>query len=118
MKKLSDYKGEDTDYANLNGSHPYTAWRPVIAIGKIAVESEWGNVGDPASSDLGRSMFGVISVDGYRLSYDFYMIDPDNGSHVLYDKLRVLKTSAPSTPKAGLRIKISKNSQTPGIPLL
>ena len=87
--------GEGTEYANLNGSHPYSAWRPVIAIGKIAVASKWGNVGDPASSDLSRSMFGVIRVDGQHLSYDFYMIDPDNGSHVLYDKLRILKTPAP-----------------------
>ena len=37
-------------------------------------------------------MFGVIRIDGNRLSHDFYMIDPDNGSHVLYDKLRIYKT--------------------------
>ena len=99
--------GEGTDYANLDGAHPYTAWRPIIAIGKIAVASQWGNVGDPASSDLGRSMFGVIRVDGNRLSYDFYMIDPDNGSHVLYDKLRIYKTSGgPGGGPGGLRVNV------------
>ena len=100
--------GEDsgTNYANLGGTHPYTAWRPVIAIGKIAVDSKWGKVGDPASSDLGRSMFGVLRIDGNRLSYDFYMIDPDDGSHVLYDKLRIQKEKAPTPPKTGIALKL------------
>ena len=90
--------GEGTAYANLDGAHPYTAWTPVIAIGKIAVASRWGNVGDPASSDLGRSMFGVLRIDGYQLSYDFYMVDSADGSHVLYDKLRIQKTPSPEKP--------------------
>ena len=38
-------------------------------------------------------MFGVIRVDGCRLSYDFYVVDLD-GSSALYDTLRILKTSA------------------------
>ena len=99
--------GEGTEYANLDGTHPYNASVPVIAIGKIAVESKWGNVGDPASSDLSRSMFGVIRVDGYRLSYDFYMIDPDDGSHVLYDKLRIHKTGGKTI---SLRCSLTKKS--------
>ena len=100
--------GEGTEYANLGGAHPYTAWRPVIAIGKIAVASKWGNVGDPASSDLSRSMFGVLRIDGNRLSYDFYMIDPANGSHVLYDKLRILKQTGPGgPPKSGFAMSIA-----------
>ena len=99
--------GEGTEYANLGGAHPYNAWVPVIAIGKIAVASKWGNVGDPASSDLSRSMFGVIRVDGNRLSYDFYMIDPDDGSHVLYDKLRIHKTGGKTI---GLRCSLTKKS--------
>ena len=99
--------GEGTEYANLDGTHPYNASVPVIAIGKIAVESKWGNVGDPASSDLSRSMFGVIRVDGYRLSYDFYMIDPDDGSHVLYDKLRIQKTGGKTI---SLRCSLTKKS--------
>ena len=97
--------GEGTEYANPNGTHPYTARTPVIAIGKIAVASKWGNVGDPASSDLGRSMFGVLRIDGNHLSYDFYMIDSDDGSHVLYDKLRILKQTGPAGP-GGLRLNI------------
>jgi hypothetical protein len=109
--------GEGTDYANLGGAHPYTAWRPVIAIGKIAVTSRWGNVGDPASSDLGRSMFGVLRVDGHRLSYDFYMIDPDNGSHVLYDKLRIYKTSGgPGGGPGGLRVSIVQSASGAAVP--
>ncbi|MBR3222682.1 MAG: metallophosphoesterase family protein [Kiritimatiellae bacterium] len=101
--------GEGTEYANLDGAHPYNEWTPIIAIGKIAVASKWGNVGDPASSDLGRSMFGVIRVDGYRLSYDFYMIDSDDGSHVLYDKLRVSKTPPSGASSTGLHISLSQN---------
>ena len=109
--------GEGTDYANLDGAHPYTAWRPVIAIGTIAVASQWGNVGDPASSDLGRSMFGVIRVDGNRLSYDFYMIDPDNGSHVLYDKLRINKTSGgPGGGPGGLRVNVVQGGSEAAAP--
>ena len=106
--------GEGTAYANLDGAHPYTAWRPVIAIGKIAVASRWGTVGDPASSDLGRSMFGVIRVDGYHLSYDFYMIDSETGSHVLYDKLRILKQSEPaSPPKGNFRLSFVQTERKP-----
>ena len=97
--------GEGTAYASLNGTHPYTARIPVIVIGKIAVSSKWGNVGDPASSDLGRSMFGVLRIDGNRLSYDFYMIDSADGSHVLYDKLRILKQTGPAGP-GSLRLNI------------
>ena len=85
--------GEATTWANLDGAKPYTTRSPLIMIGKIAVDSKWGNVGDPASSDLGRSMFGVINIDGPRLSYDFYMVDSTDGSHVLYDKLRIVKTA-------------------------
>ena len=50
-------------------------------------------------------MFGVLRVDGRRLSYDFYMIDPANGSHVLYDKLRILKQTGPGGP-GGLRMSV------------
>ena len=107
--------GEGTEYANLDGAHPYTTWRPVIAIGKIAVASKWGNVGDPASSDLSRSMFGVLRVDGNRLSYDFYMIDPANGSHVLYDKLRILKQTGPGGP-GGLRLSLVQGGSEGNIP--
>ena len=101
--------GEGTDYANLDGSHPYTNRYPRIAIGKIAVNSKWGQAGDAASSDLGRSMFGILRVDGRCLSYDFYMVDPADGSHVLYDKLRIRKTPAPSTK--GLVLKVVHNEQ-------
>ena len=99
--------GEGTDYANLDGAHPYTNRYPRIAIGKIAVDSKWGHVGDAASSDLGRSMFGIIHVDGRCLAYDFYMIDPDDGSHALYDKLRIRKTTVPGM--SGLMLKVVDN---------
>ena len=106
--------GEGTDYANLGGAHPYTARSPIIAIGKIAVDSEWGNVGDPASSDLSRSMFGVIRVDGYHLSYDFYMIDSEKGTHVLYDKLRILKHPGPAgPPKGSFRLSLVQAERNP-----
>ena len=104
--------GEGTEYANPGGSHPYTAWTPIIAIGKIAVDSKWGSVGDPASSDLSRSMFGVLRVDGYRLSYDFYMIDSTDGTHVLYDKLRILKKVEPAGP-GGLRMSVVQAERKP-----
>ena len=99
--------GEGTDYANLDGSHPYTNRYPRIAIGKIAVNSKWGQAGDAASSDLGRSMFGIMRVDGRCLSYDFYMVDSSDGSHVLYDKLRIRKTPVPATN--GFVLKIVNN---------
>ena len=109
--------GEGTAYANLDGAHPYTAWTPVIAIGKIAVSSKWGNVGAPASSDLGRSMFGVLRIDGNHLSYDFYMIDSTDGSHVLYDKLRILKQTGPAGSD-GLRLNIVQGGSEATTPRL
>ena len=113
--------GEGIEYANLGGPHPYTAWTPIIAIGKIAVASKWGNVGDPASSDLSRSMFGVLRIDGNHLSYDFYMIDSDDGSHVLYDKLRIRKQTGPAGPgggPGGLRMSIVQSGSDATTPRL
>ena len=109
--------GEGTDYANLDGAYPYTNRSPLIVIGKIAVASKWGNVGDPASSDLGRSMFGVLRIDGNHLSYDFYMMDSADGSHVLYDKLRILKQTGPAGP-GGLRMSIVQGSSETATPRL
>ena len=61
-----------------------------IVTGTLAVDSKWGHKGDPSSVDLPLSMFGIIRVDGRRLSYDFFVVDPD-GSHGLFDKLRIAK---------------------------
>jgi hypothetical protein len=62
-------------------------------------------------------MFGVLRVDGHRLSYDFYMIDPDNGSHVLYDKLRIYKTSGgPGGGPGGLRVSIVQSASGAAVP--
>jgi hypothetical protein len=52
-------------------------------------------------------MFGIIHVDGRCLAYDFYMIDPDDGSHALYDKLRIRKTTVPGM--SGLMLKVVDN---------
>ena len=55
-------------------------------------------------------MFGILRVDGRCLSYDFYMVDPADGSHVLYDKLRIRKPPVPG-PK-GLVLKVVNNEST------
>ena len=52
-------------------------------------------------------MFGILHVDGRCLSYDFYMVDPVDGSHVLYDKLRIRKTPVPGTK--GFVLKVVNN---------
>ena len=94
--------GENAEYADTDPGNPksYVNRLVRIMIGKIAVDSKWRSVGDPASSDLPLSMFGVMRVDGRRLSYDFYVVDLD-GSHVLYDKLRIHKSSVPAGPAKG-----------------
>lgn len=98
--------GENADYAAPTGSKSYSNRLFRIMVGKMAVNSKWGNAGDPSSSDLPHSMFGVIRIDGLRLSYNFYMVDSD-GSHVLYDKLRILKTE----PPRGFSIKVVASSE-------
>ena len=100
--------GELAAYAASTGPKSYVNRLFRIMIGKIAVNSKWGNAGDPASSDLPHSMFGVIRIDGRRLSYDFYMVD-DNGSHVLYDKLRISKTPPSGASSSGFRINLSQS---------
>ena len=92
--------GENASYAASTGTKSYVNRLFRIMVGKIAVNSKWANAGDPSSSDLPHSMFGVIRIDGLRLSYDFYMVD-DDGSQVLYDKLRILKTASSGGTSAG-----------------
>ena len=85
--------GENAAFAASSGEKSFKNRAYRIEIGSISVDSKWGRRGDDASSDFPRSMFGVIRVDGCRLSYDFYIVDLD-GSSALYDTLRILKTSA------------------------
>ena len=83
--------GENGDFAASSGEKSFRNRKHRIEIGRLEVDSKWGRRGDAASVDLPRSMFGVIRVDGMRLAYDFFVVDLD-GSHVLYDKLRIMKT--------------------------
>ena len=102
--------GENSAYADSTGPKSYINRIFRIMIGKMAVTSKWRNAGEPASADLPRSMFGVIRIDGHYLSYDFYMVALD-GSHVLYDKLRIRKTRASSgIAQRGTRVKVAHGS--------
>ena len=83
--------GENQEFAASTGAKSFKNRAHRIEIGRLAVDSKWGRKGDDASVDLPRSMFGVIRVDGLRLSYDYYVVDLD-GSHALFDTLRILKT--------------------------
>ena len=82
--------GENVKFASSTGEKSFKNRLHKIEIGKLALDSKWGKKGDDASCDLPNSMFGVIKIDGLRLSYDFYVVEKD-GSSVLFDKLRILK---------------------------
>ena len=82
--------GENVKFAMSTGESSYRNRAYRIVTGTLAVDSKWGHKGDPSSVDLPLSMFGIIRVDGRRLSYDFFVVDPD-GSHGLFDKLRIAK---------------------------
>ncbi|MDD4018476.1 MAG: metallophosphoesterase [Kiritimatiellae bacterium] len=82
--------GENVKFACPTGTVSYSKRAYRIETGTLAVDSKWGRKGDAASADLPRSMFGVLHVEGRRLSYDWYVVEQD-GTYELYDKLRVAK---------------------------
>ena len=61
-----------------------------VATGAVNVDSRLAQVGDDASADTGRSMFGVLRIDGNRLVYSFYTVERD-GSANLYDAFGIVK---------------------------
>ena len=92
---------EEPDYPDVDGPKSYTKRDPKIVMGKVAVKSDYFEIGHDASSDFhqfssasdgskGRQTFGILKVVGDRLSYDFYVAEED-GSVTLIDKLRVMK---------------------------
>ena len=87
---------EEPDYPTADGSKSYTRRDPKIVMGKVVVDSKYRSVGDEATGDFhdksaaGVQMFGILKVNGDRLSYDFYVAEED-GTVTLIDKLRVMK---------------------------
>ena len=88
--------GENDSYASITGANSYDSGRYYkFAAGKLALDSAWGSKGDDASRDLAASMFGVLTVDGDTLAYDWYAVNLDGQTEpVHYDALRVTKASA------------------------
>ena len=87
---------EEPEYPTADGAKSYTRRDPKIVMGKVVVDSKYRSVGDEATGDFhdkslaGFQMFGILKVDGDRLSYDFYVAEED-GTVTLFDKLRVMK---------------------------
>ncbi len=81
--------GENTEYAQSNGERSYTNRQYKVAVSSVSVQSEYFDIGDAASADLGVTMFGVLSVDGRQLVYDFYAVDACEA--VLIDRLAIAK---------------------------
>ena len=67
-----------------------------IAMDTVKVKSSYASVGADASKDVGQPMFGVVTVDGDTLAYDWYVAA--NGQPTLFDTLRISKTP-PEPPK-------------------
>ena len=83
--------GEDEKgYSKNTGDYSYTRRDPVIAIGTAAVASSYKNLGEYASGDFAKQMFGVLKIKGDTLAYDFYVAEED-GTATLVDKLRICK---------------------------
>ena len=82
--------GELSQYADRGGARSYTNRVLKVVTGKVAVDSPYAKKGDDASADVGRQMFGVLRVNGGRLTYDFYVANAD-GTATLYDFLGIFK---------------------------
>lgn len=82
--------GENSRYADRNGERSYANRKLKVVTGVVNVDSAYANKGDDASEDVGKQMFGVLRVNGKRLTYDFYVAEP-NGGATLYDSFGILK---------------------------
>lgn len=87
--------GELAQYANRDGARSYTNRVLKVVTGTVNVDSPYANRGDDASADVGRQMFGVLRVSDSRLTYDFYVAEP-NGGATLYDSFGIVKEETPS----------------------
>ena len=82
--------GEVREYAARKGKMSYANRQLKVVTGRIAVDSRHAKKGDDASVDLKAQMFGILRVDGRRLSYDFYVAEP-NEAATLFDFLGIVK---------------------------
>ena len=82
--------GELKDFAAADGAKSYRRRHLKVATGAVNVDSRLARAGDDASDDTGRSMFGVLRIDGSRLVYSFYTVERD-GSANLYDAFGIVK---------------------------
>lgn len=75
--------GECGAWADINGTHSYwkRPWR--VYAGKTIK-------GENASADTGVPMFGIIRIKGKKLTFGFYLANPD-GSASLHDELNIMK---------------------------
>ena len=91
--------GENRDYADKEyGAYRRNTYK--TQIGTVNVPSDFFEVGEPSTGDLGKQMFGVLTVAGDKLSYDFYAVTGDSES-VLVDTLRVKKEIAKENMPGG-----------------
>lgn len=84
--------GELARYADRGGERSYTNRVYKVVTGKVCVDSPYAQKGGDASKDVGKQMFGVLRVDGDRLTYDFYVAETD-GTATLFDTLGILKST-------------------------
>lgn len=87
--------GELAQYADRDGARSYVNRKLKVVTGTVNVDSPYASRGDDASADVGRQMFGVLRVNGNRLTYEFYVAEP-NGGATLYDSFGILKEETPA----------------------
>lgn len=83
--------GELSRYADRSGDRSYVNRKLKVVTGSVNVDSAYASAGADASADVGKQMFGVLRVNGNRLTYDFYVAEP-NGGATLYDRFGIVKT--------------------------
>lgn len=97
--------GELSRYADRNGDRSFANRKLKVVTGVVNVDSPYAQKGDDASEDVGKQMFGVLRVNGKRLTYDFYVAEP-NGQATLYDSFGILKD--PNEAVATTRVTFSE----------
>ena len=91
--------GENVNYAKVGTTSSYTHRNLKVATGKVKVTSSVSTVGDDASKDTGKQMFGILKATGDRLVYSFYIVPTDGvETSELYDYVAIRKTAASDEP--------------------
>ncbi|MBR3145484.1 MAG: metallophosphoesterase [Clostridia bacterium] len=83
--------GENGAYAQSYGKKSFKNRNLKVATSTITIDSDYADIGDVASTDTGKTMFGILYIKGLFLSYDFYVVD-ENGNAQLFDRLAISKS--------------------------